>query len=86
MIDSHTGGGGMEFKGPWGVVVAPPIHAAAVEHLSDAALDGMIRRGERPTGTPMNPPMPYGHFAKLIDDDLAAIILYLRQLPEPPAE
>jgi hypothetical protein len=45
----------------------------------------MIRHGTRPTGTPMNPPMPYMHFAKMTDDDLAAIILYLRQLPEPPA-
>ena len=85
MTETHTGGGGMEFRGPWGVVVAPPIYGAALEHLSDSDLDSMIRRGMRPTGTPMNPPMPYAHFARMTDEDLAAIILYLRQLPAPPA-
>lgn len=33
---------------------------------------------------PMMPPMPYGFFANMTDDDLAAIILYLRSLPALP--
>ena len=85
MSETHTGGGGMEFQGPGGTVVAPAIHAAALAGYSDAELDGMIRHGVRPDGEQMSPPMPYSHFALMTDDDLAALILYLRQLPTPPA-
>ncbi len=83
MVDTHTGGGGMEFRGPWGLSLAPPITSAAIVGYTDEELDGMIRQGVQPDGTAMLPPMPYGHFARLTDDDLAAIIVYLRQLPTP---
>jgi hypothetical protein len=75
----------MEFQGPGGTVIAPAIHAAALASYSDADLEGMIRLGVRPDGERMSPPMPYSHFALMTDNDLAALILYLRQLPVPPA-
>ena len=44
----------------------------------------MITKAERPNGAPMLPPMPYGFLVQMTDDDLAAIILYLRALPALP--
>lgn len=91
IIDAeHLGTGGFDFPGPWGVSVAPNITGHPEDGIagySDADLAAMIRTGTRPGGTPMLPPMPYGYFAKMTDDDLAALILYLRTLPplEDPA-
>jgi hypothetical protein len=86
MLETDLGRGGFEFHGPWGVSVAPNItsHDDGIAKYSDAELAAMITRGKRPGDVPMLPPMPYGHFAQLTDDDLAAIILYLRALPPLP--
>ncbi|WP_071674390.1 c-type cytochrome [Nioella nitratireducens] len=86
MIDTDLGRGGFEFHGPWGMSVAPNLTSSAdgLAGYSDAELGQMIRTGTRPDGSPMMPPMPYGFFANMTDDDLAAIILYLRSLPPLP--
>ncbi|MDN2567209.1 c-type cytochrome [Aquibium sp. A9E412] len=86
MVDSALGQGGFEFHGPWGVSVAPNLtsHADGLAGYSDAELTAMITRGERPDGSRMNPPMPYAHYAAMTEDDLAAVILYLRALPPLP--
>jgi mono/diheme cytochrome c family protein len=88
MLDAqHLGRGGFEFPGPWGVSVAANITSDRTDGIaewSDADLAHMIRTGTRPDGTPMLPPMPYGYFAKMTDDDLAAIVAYLRTLPPLP--
>ncbi|EPX87211.1 Cytochrome c [Rubellimicrobium thermophilum DSM 16684] len=81
MIDTHAGQGGMEFHGPWGVSVAPPITGAALTGYSDEEMAAMIRQGIRPDGSRMMPPMPYRWLARMTDADLAAILLYLRSLP-----
>jgi hypothetical protein len=84
MFDTHLGAGGFEFHGPWGVSVAPNITPTRLAQYSDAELDGMIRKGVRPDGARMLPPMPYGYLAKMTDEDTAAITLYLRSLPALP--
>lgn len=81
MFDTHLGAGGFSFHGPWGVSTAPNITPTGIGDYSDAELEGMIRRGVRPDGSPMQPPMPYPYLANMTDDDLAALILYLRTLP-----
>lgn len=88
MFDSHLGAGGFEFHGPWGVVVAPNItpHEDGIAGYSDAELAAMITEGLRPDDVPMLPPMPYQHFARMTQEDLDAVILYLRSmepLPDP---
>lgn len=83
MIDTDLGRGGFEFHGPWGISVAPNItsHADGLAGYSDAEITDMIVKGMRPGGAPMLPPMPYGYLAQMTEDDLAAIVLYLRSLP-----
>ncbi|MCA8884847.1 MAG: c-type cytochrome [Rhodobacteraceae bacterium] len=86
MIGTDLGRGGFRFEGPWGVSVAPNLttHEDGLASYSDAELEQMIVEGVRPDGSPMLPPMPYGYFAKMTEDDLAALILYLRTLPPLP--
>ena len=86
MLESDLGRGGFEFHGPWGVSVASNLtaHEDGLAEYSDAELAAMITQGVRPDGSPMHPPMPYGFLAQMSEDDLAAIILYLRELPPLP--
>ncbi len=86
MFDTHLGAGGFEFHGPWGVSVAANITSGpeGVGKWTDAELAQMITTGVRPDGSPMFPPMPYGNFAAMTPDDLAAVILYLRSVPPLP--
>jgi len=86
MFDTHLGAGGFEFHGPWGTSVASNItsHKDGLAAYSDAELTAMITQGLRPDGSRMMPPMPYGYFAQMTDDDVAALILYLRGIPPLP--
>lgn len=84
MFDTHLGAGGYEFHGPWGVSVAPNITPTGLSEYSDAELIGMIAAGVRPGGVPMMPPMPYINFARMTQNDLDAVIMYLRSLPALP--
>lgn len=86
MLSTDLGRGGFEFHGPWGTSVASNLtsHADGLAGWSDAELIAMITTGKRPGGAPMLPPMPYGFLAKTTDDDLKAIVAYLRSLPPLP--
>lgn len=78
--------GGFEFHGPWGSVTAPNLtdHPDGLAEYSDAELKAMITQGVRPDGSAMLPPMPYGYLARMTDDDLDALVLYLRSIPGKP--
>ncbi|MWD30072.1 c-type cytochrome [Aquicoccus sp. SCR17] len=83
----HLGQGGFEFHGPDGsVIVAPNITSGedGIGGYSDAELKAMITEGVRPDGSRMSPPMPYGYLARMTEEDLDAIVLYLRSLPALP--
>lgn len=86
MVETDLGRGGFEFPGPWGVSVAANLtsHADGLAGYTDAEIATMVTEGRRPDGSPMFPPMPYGYFARMTADDLAAIVLYLRSLPPLP--
>lgn len=86
MLETDLGRGGFEFRGPWGVSVAPNLtsHEDGLAGYSDSELAGMITQGRNADGEPMLPPMPYGFLAQMSAEDLEAIILYLRQLPPLP--
>jgi len=47
---------------------------------TDAQLKRAIREGVRPDGSLIGPPMPFGFYRGLSDDDLNAIVAYLRQV------
>lgn len=84
MFESHLGAGGFELHGPWGTSVASNITPTGLGDYSDAELGAMITDGLRPDGSRMMPPMPYAYLANMTDEDLAAVILYLRALPPLP--
>jgi len=86
MVDTDLGRGGFAFHGPWGTSIAANLTSSkdGLAEFTDAQIGQMIRTGIRPDGSHMLPPMPYSFFANMTDDDLAAIILYLRTLPPLP--
>lgn len=86
-LDTHLGAGGFVFHGPWGTSVSSNLttHSDGLAKYSDAELKTMITRGVRPDGARMLPPMGYHHYAAMTEDDLDAVILYLRQLPPLPS-
>lgn len=83
MLDTALGQGGFEFHGPWGISVSSNITPSqdGIAGWSDDELKTMIAEGVRPDGAPMLPPMPYPFLARTTDEDLDAIVLYLRSLP-----
>ena len=86
MTDTDLGRGGFEFHGPWGTSVASNLtsHADGLAGYSDAEIKAMITQGLRPDGSAMLPPMPYGYLARMTDEDLDALVLFLRNLPPLP--
>ncbi len=85
-FDTHLGAGGFEFHGPWGTSVSTNItsHQDGLAGYSDDELRAMITQGVRPDGSRMLPPMGYHHYASTTEDDISAIILFLRTLPPLP--
>jgi mono/diheme cytochrome c family protein len=55
--------------------------AGRVASWSDAELAKAIREGIRPDGTLIGPPMPFAMYRGLSDDDLAAVVAFLRTVP-----
>jgi mono/diheme cytochrome c family protein len=86
LYETDLGRGGFEFHGPWGVAISSNLtsHEDGLAGYSDAEIAAMIVDGVRPDGAPMLPPMPYGYLSQMTEEDLAAIILYLRNLPALP--
>lgn len=84
---NQLGAGGFEFHGPWGTSVSSnltPHPEDGIAEWSDDDLVQMITTGVRPDGSPMMPPMGYGYYNRMTDEDVAAVILYLRQVPPLP--
>lgn len=80
-IEHRLGAGGLDFNGPWGVSHSANITPTGIADKADAEVKVMIRRGVRPDGSHMMPPMPYPYYARMSDEDLDAIVTYLRSLP-----
>lgn len=80
-LENALGAGGLLFHGPWGVSAAPNITPTGIGEKSDEEIKQIITTGVRADGTRLLPPMGFGYYANLADDDLDAIITYLRSLP-----
>lgn len=74
----RPGEGGFIFTGPWGTSVSSNITPEALRRYSDGELANMIRNGVRPDGTKMLPPMPYYAYRSMKEEDLSAILRWLR--------
>lgn len=80
-IVNNLGAGGFEFHGPWGVSVSTNITPTGLANKSYADIRQMITTGTRPDGSKMLPPMAYPYYANIKEEDLRAIVAYLRTLP-----
>ena len=59
-------------------------HASGLAGWSEADFVKAMRSGERPDGRVLNPFMPWPTFARMTDDELAALWRYLSTLPPLP--
>lgn len=80
-FEHSLGAGGVEFPGPWGVSVSANLTPTGLAGRTDDEIKRMIREGVRPDGSAMMPPMPFPYYARISDEDLDAIVAYLRTLP-----
>lgn len=80
-MENALGAGGMLFHGPWGVSASANITPTVLGGMSDGEIKTIITRGVRPDGSVLRPPMAVSYYAGLTDDDLDAIVAYLRSLP-----
>ncbi|WPZ33707.1 c-type cytochrome [Thalassobaculum sp. OXR-137] len=81
-VVNALGGGGLKFQGPWGESVAPNLTPLGLADWTDAEIATAVRSGVAKDGRKLLPPMGYGYYAHMSDSDMAAIIAYLRSLPE----
>jgi mono/diheme cytochrome c family protein len=84
------GAGGEKFDlGPAGVLYSPNITPAAIGSWTDGELLRAVTQGVSRDGTPLFPLMPYPHFGRMSEDDVHAMLAYIRSLkaiesPAPP--
>jgi mono/diheme cytochrome c family protein len=80
----QLGKGGQEFKGPWGVTVSRNISSHKEKGIgawTDAEIKTALTQGKRKDGSPLKPPMAFQLYAKMTDQDLNAVVAYLRTVP-----
>lgn len=80
-FDTALGKGGHEFPGPWGVSVAANVTSSKTSGLgnvSDADIKRAITQGIGKDGRRLKPPMAFDMYAKMTDDDLTALVAWLR--------
>lgn len=73
------------FAGPWGVSFAinlTPDPETGLGKWSEAQFVQALRTGRHlGTGRPILPPMPWPNLARMTDEDLSALFVYLRSIP-----
>jgi mono/diheme cytochrome c family protein len=86
-VSCHTNGddspfaGGLEFETPFGTIYSTNITSDPEVGIGQWSLEDFInsvRRGEAPDGRHLYPVFPYTSFAKVSDEDIAAIYAYLK--------
>ena len=82
-FENMLGAGGFKFEGPWGESVAAnltPDKETGLGNWTDEQIKKAITDGVRPDGTKLRPPMAFAYYKKIKDEDLDAIVAYLRTL------
>jgi mono/diheme cytochrome c family protein len=75
------GGGGEPFGlGPAGMLYSKNITPAAIGTWTDGELLRAVTQGVSKDGTPLFPLMPYPHFGAMSEDDVHAVLAYIRTL------
>ncbi len=78
----QLGAGGQTFPGPWGESVSRNLtpHPIGLKDWTDAQIVTAVRVGKDRNGKDYRPPMGFGFYKTISDDDMAALISYLRSL------
>jgi mono/diheme cytochrome c family protein len=80
---TRAGAGGDPFEGPWGVSVAAnitPDPETGLGKWTDAQIKRAITTGVAADGTKLKPPMGFAYYKNIADDDLDALVAFLRSL------
>jgi mono/diheme cytochrome c family protein len=80
---SQTGAGGQVFHGPWGESKArniTPDNETGIGTWTDDQIKRAISTGVRADGSKLRPPMAFRYYKNINDDDLNALVAYLRSL------
>ena len=83
-FETSYGKGGFEFPGPWGKSVSRNITSHKEKGIgawSDAEIKRAITDGVSRDGSRLKPPMGYEFYKNMTNDDLDAIVAYLRTVP-----
>src|SRR5436190_20600651 len=83
-FETSYGKGGFEFPGPWGKSVSRNITSHKEKGIgawSDAEIKRAITDGMSRDGSRLKPPMGYEFYKNMTNDDLDAIVAYLRTVP-----
>ncbi len=86
-LKNGLGTGGEKFEGPWGVSVSRNITShkiAGIGGWSDAEIKRAITQGVGKDGRKLLPPMGFAWYARMSQQDLDAIVAYLRTVPPKP--
>lgn len=81
--DNMLGAGGFTFEGPWGESVAAnitPDKETGIGNWTDDQIKSAITDGVRPDGTMLRPPMAFSSYKGIRNEDLDAIVAYLRSI------
>ncbi|MBM3528915.1 MAG: cytochrome c [Alphaproteobacteria bacterium] len=79
-----VGTGGRKFPGPWGESESRNITSHKEKGIggwTDAQIKTAITQGKRPDGTALKGPMGYQYYATMTNEDLDAVVAYLRTVP-----
>jgi len=77
-------GSELGWEGPWGVTYArnlTPDVETGLGSWTDDEIVRALRSGVRKDGSPILPPMPWQNIARMSNEDMTALIAYLRSLP-----
>ena len=80
--------GGVAFKTDFGTIYSTNITSDVQQGIggwSFADFYAAMKHGQRPDGTHLYPAFPYSYFARLSDDDIAALYAFTRSIPAAQA-
>lgn len=80
---ANVGGGGLEMVEKFGTWRSPnitPDKATGIGNWTDEQIAASIREGVRPDGKQLYPIMPYMNFNAMTDEDVKALVTFLRTL------
>ena len=83
--DVAINGTNTAWAGPWGISFTTnltPDRTTGIGNWTEQMFISTIRNGKRAgSGRPLLPPMPWRMYARMSDDDLKSIFMYLKSIP-----